>query len=96
MDDKKMEIIQQLMEELQDQMQYGEDDLGDRLGRKKPDVEIMKMGIDGKDDPMMDDHDGDEDMPGGMGHGMDRGMMMDAMNDDPEENLKNRLMKLRG
>ena len=46
MDDRKMEIIKQLMEELQDEMAYSEDDFGERLGREKPEVKIMKIDTD--------------------------------------------------
>jgi hypothetical protein len=58
MDDRKMEIISQLMEELQDMMGHSSDDLGERLGRPKPDVQVMSLD---SDDPM-----GDDDMDSGM------------------------------
>lgn len=58
-DDRKLEIIGQLMEELQDLMGPKEDDFGSRLGREKPDSEIMIMGSgdpgEGGDDGMDDD-----------------------------------------
>ncbi len=40
MDDQKLQIISQLMEELQGLMGHSEDDLGERLGREKPQVEV--------------------------------------------------------
>lgn len=40
MDERKLEIIQQLMEELQGLMQPGADELGERLGKPKMEVEI--------------------------------------------------------
>lgn len=48
MEDRKMEVINQLMEELQDLMQPSGDELGERLGRPK--VEAMEM--DSGDMPM--------------------------------------------
>lgn len=83
MDDRKMEIIQQLMEELQDEMHPSEDELGDRLGRPK--VEVMKMQSGMPDD---------DDMEGDM-HGMGP-MEPDEDDMDPDNMLKQRLMKLRG
>lgn len=41
----EFEIIMGLMEDLQDKMQYGEDDFSERLGRKKPDLEMMKVEV---------------------------------------------------
>lgn len=52
MDDRKLEIIQQLMEELQEEMSYSEGDLGGRLGRE-PRVEVA-MEVEGEE-PGMDD-----------------------------------------
>lgn len=73
MDDQKMEIIKQLMEELQDMMQPSSDDLGDRLGRPKVEMKVESMK------PM----DGDD-------------VAMDGDMDDPDEDFKQRLMKMRG
>jgi len=79
--DRKFEIIQQLMDELQDMMGHSEDDLSSRLGREKP--QVAKIEVASTDEPDM----------GEMGEGgMDEGDMMD----DPGEKLKQRLMKLRG
>lgn len=81
MEEKSMEIIKQLMEELQEQMAYSEDDLGERLGRKKPEVEVMKIEAEGE--PMMEGE-------------MDEEMPMDGMEESPEDKFKKRLMSLRG
>lgn len=80
MEDRKFEIIKQLMEELQDEMQPNSDDFSERLGREKPSVEVMKMSGDG------DDSDMDSGMP----------MDDDDMMQSPDDKLKSRLMKLRG
>lgn len=53
MEENKFEIIKKLMEELQEEMKYGPEELGDRLGRPKPDVAVMKVETDV--DPMMDE-----------------------------------------
>lgn len=84
MDNKQMQIIQELMEELQETMQYSEDDLGERLGREKPTA--VKMEIEAE--PLGMDHMGeDEEMEMGMEEGLES---------SPEDSLKKRLMKLRG
>lgn len=63
MKDKDLELIAQLMEELQDKMEYNSDDFEERLGRKKPQVEVVK--IEGKipldkDSKYMDDSEDEE------------------------------------
>lgn len=78
----EFEIIQELMDELQAQMKYSEDDLGERLGRPKPQVEVMKIEAEGGDEPML-----------GEGDDMEEDMMVE---ESPEDKLKERLMKLRG
>lgn len=40
---KELEIIQKLMEELQDEMQYGDEDLSERLGKGKPQVKMLEV-----------------------------------------------------
>ncbi len=87
MDDKQMEIIKQLMEELQETMQPSHDDLGDRLGRPKQ-VEVMKLGVGGIDPDMDGDDDSDPSMDPDMDHEMDPKM-------SPDDDLKRRLMQLR-
>lgn len=80
MESEKLRIIQELMEELQGEMEPGEDDFSDRLGRPKPKIEMMKM--ESNDDPGMD---------GGMEMDPDEGGEMDPM----DMMLKKRLMKMR-
>lgn len=85
MDEKKeLQMIMELMEELQDKMQYGEDDFNERLGKEKPKVDVVKIEGSTEMDPMelsekapMDMH---EDM---------------EMSESPEDKLKARLMKMR-
>lgn len=67
------------MDQLQGEMDYDEDDFSARLGRKKPDLEVVKI---------------EGDMPGkGMDEMSDEDMEMD---ENPEDELKKRLMNLRG
>lgn len=104
MDKHELDIIQQLMEVLQDKMQHGEDDLSERLGRKKPGIEVVK--VEGKL-PMGDDPMKEADAAAAMAPGDDREMSEvpehhsmsmgdDMMDESPEEKLKRRLMKMRG
>lgn len=61
MENKKLEIIQQLMEELEEEMQYSPDDLGSRLGReKKPEIEVMKL--ESSEDPLSMEEGMDDEM----------------------------------
>ena len=76
MNSRKLEIIKQLMDELQEEMQYSEEDFGSRLGREKPTVEMMSLE---SEEPM----DGDE-------------LAMEGEVSSPDDELKDRLMKLRG
>lgn len=46
----EFEVIMGLMEDLQDKMQYGEEDFSERLGRKKPDLEMMKVEVEPMED----------------------------------------------
>lgn len=99
MDKREMQLIMELMEELQDQMKYGEEDFSERLGRKKPEIDVIK--VEGKmEDPKLEhmeeelgtDLDDDQEM------GEDPEHMEMVLGEDvsPEEKLKQRLMKLRG
>ena len=101
MEDSKLAIIAELMEELQGKMDLDADDLESRLGRKKPGVEVTK--IEGKL-PMGDEElEQAEEMTGeDLDHDMEMGedpehaaMVLDEST-SPEEKLKQRLMKLRG
>jgi hypothetical protein len=82
MESKKLEMIMKLMEELQDEMQYGEEDFSSRLGRKKPEIEVVRL------EGEMPLEESDE-----MGMADDMGEEMD---ESPEMKLKSRLKKLRG
>lgn len=97
MNKRELDIIASLMEELQNQMEYSEDDLSERLGRKKPGIEVMK--IEGKlpdgGDPLEQAEDlASADMEGGSGDAMEGDMDEESM--DPDDKLKHRLMRLRG
>ena len=83
MEDRKMQIIGQLMEELQDLMQPDESDLSERLGRAKPDVEIVK--VEGSmEDPSLEGEQDEIDLE------------EEPEMESPEDKLKSRLLKLRG
>lgn len=77
---KELEIIMELMEELKDSMEYNKDDFESRLGRKKPEIEVLKIEGDLEEMP-------EEDME-------DESPMM--MEPSEEDSLKQRIMKLRG
>ncbi len=79
----ELEHIKELMDELITKMSYGEEDFSERLGRKKPEIEVMKVEGEMPEDEMMED----EMMP------MEEDMEMEA---SPADKLKKRLMKLRG
>lgn len=40
---QELQIIMELMQELQDEMEMSESDFDERLGRKKPGVEVLKI-----------------------------------------------------
>lgn len=83
MERDQFEIIQELMDELKSTMAYSEEDFASRLGREKPEVEVVKM--EGKL-PLGDD------LEGAM-HEMEEEAEFE---ESPEDKLKSRLMKLRG
>lgn len=81
------DIIKNLMHELEESMEYGEQDFNERLGRNK-DSELKAMPM--KDEGEMahqGEHKGMNEKPGHIPEDEDI--------EDPEENLKMRLMKLR-
>lgn len=97
----KLDMIKELMDQLQEEMQYGKGDFEERLGRKKPDAAIEVMKIEG-DSPELKKA---EEMPGmDLDNDMEMGedpehaaMVMDEGEEEsPEDMLKKRLMKLRG
>lgn len=104
MHDNKLELklISQLMDQLQGEMEYDEDDFASRLGRKKPGVEMVKIegklpmdGMEHMEEMAGEDLDGDMEMGEDPKHAA---MVMDEGEDDemdPEAMLKKRLMKLR-
>ncbi len=90
MEDRKTEIILQLMDELKEAMQPSGDELGDRLGRPKQ-LDVMKIsaggpGLDGQDPDPMGGGDPDDDS---------MGPDEDDLQSSPDDMLKRRLMKLR-
>ena len=98
-DDEKSElsVIKELMEKLVGEMEPSEDDFAERLGRKKPDLEVVKVGVgmspemEKKEEMLGKDLEGDMEMGEDPEHAamvLDEGM-------SPEEKLKKRLMKLR-
>lgn len=98
MDRRELDIIKELMGKLEDEMQYGEEDFSERLGRPKASIKI-EIGKKSLGDDMDESMDSEE----GMSHGMDHEMSpLDEEEDylsaskSPEESLKKRLLKLRG
>lgn len=97
MESRKMEIIKQLMDQLQEEMEYSPDDLGARLGRKKPDAMVMIKAekgdpMEGMEGDMSDDQEG---MPMGDSHeGAE--MALGGGEEDEDEMFKQRLARLRG
>lgn len=89
-----LEIIKDLMDQLREEMKYGKDDLAHRLGRHdeiEPEVKMIKIEGDMPDEVEGMDEEGDDMM----------GRMPFAGRETPEEedeedSLKRRLMKLRG
>lgn len=97
-EDKKGElsVIRELMEKLVGEMQPDENDFSERLGRKKPDLEVVKVGI--GMDPMekaeeMSGRDMDDDME--MGEDPEHAAMVMDEGMSPQEKFKKRLMALR-
>lgn len=97
MHNKKLEIIQQLMEELKEEMQPSADDFSERLGRKKPGVEVLK--IEGQvEDPSLEtaEEEVGMDLDGDMEMGEDPEHEETVMEESPDDKFKKRLMALRG
>ena len=91
-----LKVIQELMSELQDKMEPTSEDFGERLGRPKPSIDVLK--IEGSSDEGSDQGEGPahEADPMDPQEDMAEGEMGDHMGMGPEEDLKSRLMKLRG
>jgi len=111
MDRKELQVIEQLMEDLKDQMEYGEDDFAERLGRKKPGIEVVKIEgeipmededeIEMPKDEFEDEHERLVDVLRSPSHkdDMDEADEQEMELEDeisPDDKLKKRLMKLRG
>lgn len=81
-DDEKVDlsVIKELMEQLISEMKPGVDDFEERLGHKKPDIEVVK--VEAGESPFK------EKMGMDLGEDMEEEM-------SPEDKLKSRLMKLR-
>lgn len=89
-----LKIIEELMKELHDHMQYGSDDFEERLGRK-PNVEVVKMGLkkpdmEGAEEMAGADLDGDNEEGESMEH-----KLKVLGGGEGEDDLKGRLMGLR-
>lgn len=88
MDKKELQLIQQLMDKLSEEMEYGEEDLSERLGRKKPEIEVVK--IEGE---LPLDEESEEEM---FDPSMEDELELEDEELSPEDELKSRLMRLRG
>lgn len=73
-----LEIIRDLMDELIGEMEPGEKDFSERLGREKPELAMVKMEVGPEEEPMEDEEKEIE------------------FEMDPKEELKKRIMKMRG
>ena len=80
MEENKFDVIMKLMEELKSEMQYSPDEIGERLGRKKPEIEVVKIEGEIPMEGM------EEEMP-------EMGMMEEELS--PADKLKKRLSKIR-
>lgn len=97
MESSDLKMIMELMEELKEEMQYGEKDFSERLGRKKPEEFEMPM------DDAIDEHEGLVAVLESPSHEDDeeeaeeQGEELDEMLEEssPEDKLKQRLLKLR-
>lgn len=98
MDDKKLAIIAELMDQLQDEMEMSKDDFADRLGKPKG-IEITKVEghspeLEEAEEEMGEDLDGDMEMGEDSEHA---GIVLgDEMEKSPEDKLKERILKMRG
>ena len=101
MDKKELQIIVELMDQLQDEMSLNKDDLSKRLGREEPKVEVLKIeSDDSMDNPELEeaeeslgmdlDNDNEEGKP------LDHQERVLGGESNPDEELKRRLMKIRG
>jgi len=92
---EKLKLIQKLMDELITDMEPTQDDYMEKLGKKKPEIEVVKM--EGKL-PLGEMEDDMEGMDHEMGdESMDFSSIMNMDKEDEEESdLKKKLMKIKG
>lgn len=84
-------VIKDLMDELVDKMQYSEEDFSERLGRKKPEIEMVK--VEGKLDPESEEPMDEVELDVESEEPMDGDMELEP--ESPDDKLKKRLMSLR-
>lgn len=97
MDEMKLKLIQELMEELSDSMEMDKDDFDHRLGKGKS-VEVVKVSgdepMEKAEEVMGEDLDDDMEMGEDPEHAAAvLGDKMEALS--PEEKLKERILKMR-
>lgn len=80
----ELKIIRELMEQLEDEMKYSEDDFSERLGREKPKVDVVSISA--SDESSEDQPEEEENFE----------ELKEEEKSSPEEELKKRLLKLRG
>lgn len=98
-DEDVLHMIKKLMEELAEKMEYGADDFEERLGRKKPDsmtVDVIAAKpmkslshdeVEKAEEGLFPAEEAEEEKLMGMSH--------EDMEDEEEDSLKDRLMRLR-
>lgn len=83
----ELKIIRELMEQLEDEMKYSEDDFSERLGREKPKVDVVSISA---------SEESSEDKPEEEEEEENFEEFREEEKSSPEEELKKRLLKLRG
>lgn len=95
MEKRELELISELMELLQDKMEYSEGDFAERLGKKKPEVAVLEI----EKGPMSELEEEEEELGMDLDADMEEGESMEhkmkVMGEDPESELKKRIMKMR-
>lgn len=87
-----LEIIKDLMDELITDMEPGESDFSERLGRNKPKIAAVKMEIDSSGNSVGDEE--KERLEGSMEDDLEDPSIFEV-GADPGEILKNRLQRMR-
>lgn len=98
MDDNKLAIIQELMEQLIEEMQPSKSDFEERLGRTpSKGVEVVKiegdMPMEEAEEALGEDLDGDMEMGEDPEHAA---MILGEEEQSPEDKLRERVLKMRG